>query len=79
LLASVVQRVATARWSIVGAMRPTPRPVQLEVEELDATVQRLRAPGVTLRNEVVEGQGGRQRLSQDPARNLVELFEPRPR
>ena len=30
LLASLVHRVATSRWSVVGAMRPTPRPVLLD-------------------------------------------------
>jgi catechol 2,3-dioxygenase-like lactoylglutathione lyase family enzyme len=52
--------------------------IQLEVDNLDATVAQLRAAGVTFRNEIVEGQGGRQILAQDPAGNLVELFEARP-
>ena len=49
--------------------------VQLVVEELEATVDRLRAAGVSFRNEVVEGRGGRQILAEDPSGNLVELFE----
>jgi catechol 2,3-dioxygenase-like lactoylglutathione lyase family enzyme len=52
--------------------------VQLEVDGLDSTVQRLRDAGVGFRNDVVEGQGGRQTLAEDPSGNLVELFEPRP-
>jgi predicted enzyme related to lactoylglutathione lyase len=46
------------------------------VDDLDGHVDRLRAAGVTLRSEVVEGPGGRQVLVADPAGNLVEVFEP---
>ena len=49
---------------------------QLEVEDLDAEVDRLRGAGATFRNEIVEGVGGRQILVDDPAGNCVELFEP---
>jgi catechol 2,3-dioxygenase-like lactoylglutathione lyase family enzyme len=49
---------------------------QLEVSDLDATVDRLRAGGARFRNEIVEGVGGRQVLVEDPAGNPVELFEP---
>jgi hypothetical protein len=31
---------------------------------------------VTFRNDVVSGPGGSQILVQDPAGNLVELFQP---
>lgn len=50
--------------------------IQLVVADLDSHVERLRATGVTLRSEVVEGPGGRQVLVADPAGNLVEVFEP---
>lgn len=49
---------------------------QLEVDDLDATVERLKRQGASFRNEVVAGQGGKQILLEDPAGNLVELFEP---
>jgi catechol 2,3-dioxygenase-like lactoylglutathione lyase family enzyme len=49
---------------------------QLQVDDLEATVEQLRAGGAHFRNEVVEGVGGKQILVQDPAGNLVELFEP---
>lgn len=45
-------------------------------EDLDTEVARLRAEGVPFRNDVVTGPGGRQILVQDPAGNLVELFQP---
>lgn len=50
--------------------------IQLEVEALSAIVERLKEQGVTFRNEIVSGQGGKQVLIEDPAGNPVELFEP---
>jgi catechol 2,3-dioxygenase-like lactoylglutathione lyase family enzyme len=49
---------------------------QIEVDDLDTEVERLRAGGASFRNEIVEGVGGRQILVDDPAGNCVELFEP---
>jgi catechol 2,3-dioxygenase-like lactoylglutathione lyase family enzyme len=49
---------------------------QIEVADLDAQVEALRAAGATFRNQIVEGVGGRQILVDDPAGNCVELFEP---
>lgn len=48
----------------------------LEVAELAAQVERLRAAGARFRNEIVEGVGGKQILLEDPSGNPVELFEP---
>ena len=50
--------------------------IQLAVDDLDATVERLRAAGASFRNEIVTGRGGRQILVDDPSGNCVELFEP---
>ncbi|HEY2766709.1 MAG TPA: VOC family protein [Solirubrobacteraceae bacterium] len=49
---------------------------QLEVDDLDAIAERLRAQGVRFRNDIVTGVGGRQVLIDDPAGNPVELFQP---
>jgi catechol 2,3-dioxygenase-like lactoylglutathione lyase family enzyme len=49
---------------------------QIEIHDLDAEIERLRAGGASFRNEIVEGVGGRQILVDDPAGNCVELFEP---
>jgi catechol 2,3-dioxygenase-like lactoylglutathione lyase family enzyme len=51
---------------------------QLEVDDLEAEVEALRAAGATFRNEIVVGVGGKQILVDDPAGNCVELFEPGP-
>ncbi len=49
---------------------------QLEVDDLDGLVARLRDSGARFRNEIITGVGGRQVLVEDPAGNPVELFEP---
>ena len=48
----------------------------LEVEDLDATVARLKTAGARFRNEILQGRGGRQILVEDPSGNPVELFQP---
>lgn len=65
--------------SMPDGTRPQPggwNRIQLEVEDLGATVEELRAAGVSFRNEIVEGVGGRQILVEDPSGNPIELFEP---
>ena len=51
--------------------------IQLEFDDLDAVVGRLREAGAPLRNEIIQGNGGRQVLVDDPSGNPIELFEPR--
>ncbi len=48
----------------------------IEVADLDATVDGLRAGGAHFRNDIVIGVGGKQILVEDPSGNPVELFEP---
>jgi catechol 2,3-dioxygenase-like lactoylglutathione lyase family enzyme len=48
----------------------------LEVTDLAATVETLRAEGARFRNEIVTGVGGKQILLEDPSGNPIELFEP---
>lgn len=49
---------------------------QIEVADLQETVDGLRRAGVRFRGGIVTGRGGSQTLAVDPAGNLVELFEP---
>ena len=49
---------------------------QLEVSDIEATVDQLRKGGARFRNDIVTGVGGRQILVEDPAGNPVELFQP---
>jgi catechol 2,3-dioxygenase-like lactoylglutathione lyase family enzyme len=46
------------------------------VDDIDAEVARLRAAGVSFRNDVVKGPGGSQILVEDPSGNVIELFQP---
>ncbi|HVV49319.1 MAG TPA: VOC family protein [Polyangia bacterium] len=48
----------------------------LEVEDLEATVERLRREGARFRNDIVVGVGGKQILLDDPSGNPIELFQP---
>jgi catechol 2,3-dioxygenase-like lactoylglutathione lyase family enzyme len=50
--------------------------IHLIVPDLRAEVTRLRAEGVSFRNDIVTGPGGKQILIEDPAGNVVELFQP---
>lgn len=69
-----------------GASRPMPngdKPVPggwtrivINVSDLQAEVDRLRAKGVHFRNDIVTGVGGKEILLDDPSGNPVELFQP---
>jgi catechol 2,3-dioxygenase-like lactoylglutathione lyase family enzyme len=53
--------------------------IHLIVDDLAAQVARLKAEGVTFRNDIVSGPGGSQVLIVDPSGNFVELFQPKGR
>src|SRR3954463_14509619 len=46
------------------------------VEDIGDEVQRLRDAGVTFRNDIISGPGGRQIVLEDSAGNPIELFQP---
>ena len=50
--------------------------IHLIVPHIAGEVARLRADGVSFRNEIITGPGGKQILIEDPAGNVVELFQP---
>lgn len=50
--------------------------IHFVTSDLDGEIARLKAAGVTFRNEIVSGPGGRQILVEDPSGNLIELFQP---
>ena len=69
-----------------GAGRPLPdgtvpaaggsNRITLPVTDVDAAIAELRAAGVRIRANVSAGVAVRQALIEDPAGNLVELYEP---
>jgi catechol 2,3-dioxygenase-like lactoylglutathione lyase family enzyme len=88
---AIVQRDDLSLW-LAGpqssAARPMPdgrQPVAggwnrlvVEVSSIEEVVARLRNAGLTFRNDVVTGPGGKQILVEDPSGNPVELFQPAP-
>lgn len=52
--------------------------IQIEVGDLQATVDDLRSRGGRFRNPILSGNGGKQILIEDPSGNPIELFQPLP-
>src|SRR6188472_2873401 len=71
--------LSSAGRAMADGERPVPggwNRIHFMVEDLASEMERLSQAGVTFRNDVVEGPGGKQVLLVDPAGNFVELFEP---
>ena len=49
----------------------------LEVSDIASLVAELRGKNVVFRNDLLDGPGGQQILCEDPAGNVIELFQPR--
>jgi catechol 2,3-dioxygenase-like lactoylglutathione lyase family enzyme len=70
---------APERHARPGGQRPGPggwNRILIQVPDLAAAVEALRARGVRFRHEIVTGVTVRQALLEDPSGNPVELFEP---
>ena len=68
-----------AGQAMPAGQHPTPggwNRIQIEVEDLEATVEKLKGEGARFRNDIVTGNGGKQILVEDPSGNAVELFQP---
>jgi catechol 2,3-dioxygenase-like lactoylglutathione lyase family enzyme len=71
---------SSAGRSMPDGRRPVPggwNRIHLIVEDLPTEVARLRAAGVSFRNDIVTGPGGSQIVLDDPSGNPIELFQPR--
>lgn len=58
--------------------RPAPggwNRIQIEVDSLAATVEKLKAANWRFRGEIVVRNGGKHVLIDDPSDNPIELFE----
>jgi glyoxylase I family protein len=53
--------------------------ILLDVEDLPSRVAQLKTAGLTFRNQIETGVGGRQIQVEDPDGNPIELFEAAPR
>lgn len=71
--------VSSAGRPMTDGAKPGPggwNRIHLVVADLESEITRLRAAGVTFRNDIVTGPGGAQVLVADPSGNLIELFQP---
>jgi catechol 2,3-dioxygenase-like lactoylglutathione lyase family enzyme len=67
-----------AGQAMAGGQQPVPggwNRIQIEIENLEATVEKLKRAGGRFRNEIVTGNGGKQILIEDPSGNPIELFQ----
>jgi catechol 2,3-dioxygenase-like lactoylglutathione lyase family enzyme len=72
-------RTSSAGRPMPDGAQPVPggwNRIHIVVEDLASEVARLRAAGVSFRNDIVKGPGGSQILIEDPSKNLIELFQP---
>ncbi len=70
---------SSAAQAMPDGRRPEPggwNRVVVEVDNLEAKVAELKLAGLSFRNDIVTGPGGQQILLEDPAGNVVELFQP---
>lgn len=70
----------SARKKLSSGATPVPggwNRLVIEVDDLDATLEKLKAAGARLRGKPIKGPGGRQVLVDDPSGNAVEVFEAR--
>ena len=67
-----------AGQAMPNGQTPTPggwNRIQIEVEDLEATVGKLKTEGRRFRSDILTGNGGRQILIDDPSGNPIELFQ----
>jgi catechol 2,3-dioxygenase-like lactoylglutathione lyase family enzyme len=79
LLLSTVGGSGGAAQAMPDGRQPEPggwNRIQIEVDNLAALVETLQQSGAHFRNEIVNGNGGKQILLDDPSGNPLELFEP---
>jgi catechol 2,3-dioxygenase-like lactoylglutathione lyase family enzyme len=50
--------------------------IHFVVDDIAAEVERLRVTGVSFRNDIIRGPGGKQILLDDSSGNPIELFQP---
>lgn len=48
----------------------------IEVEDIETLVASMKSAGISFRNEIISGPGGKQILAEDPSGNPIEIFEP---
>ncbi len=46
-----------------------------EVDDIEAVVASMRQAGISFRNDIISGVGGKQILAEDPSGNPIEVFQ----
>lgn len=47
----------------------------IEVDDIEALVASMKSAGVSFRNNIITGPGGKQILAEDPSGNPIEIFQ----
>ena len=47
----------------------------MEVDDIESMMASMKQAGVSFRNEIISGPGGKQILMEDPSGNPIEIFE----
>jgi catechol 2,3-dioxygenase-like lactoylglutathione lyase family enzyme len=47
----------------------------IEVDDIETLVASMKTAGISFRNEIITGPGGKQILAEDPSGNPIEIFE----
>jgi catechol 2,3-dioxygenase-like lactoylglutathione lyase family enzyme len=48
----------------------------IQVDDIESLVNSMKHAGVSFRNNVITGPGGKQILAEDPSGNPIEIFQP---
>lgn len=48
----------------------------IEVGDIESLVASMKKAGVSFRNNIISGPGGKQTLAEDPSGNPIEIFQP---
>jgi catechol 2,3-dioxygenase-like lactoylglutathione lyase family enzyme len=47
----------------------------VEVDDIESRVASMKRAGISFRNEIITGPGGKQILAEDPSGNPIEIFQ----
>ena len=71
---------ASASKPMLDGTTPSPgggwNRILLDFDDLEAVVSKLKAGGVSFRNDILDGVGGKQIICEDPFGNVIELTQP---
>jgi catechol 2,3-dioxygenase-like lactoylglutathione lyase family enzyme len=71
-----------AGQSMADGSAPSPggwNRIQIQVKDLATSVAKLKSGDHKFRGDIIQGNGGKQILVNDPSGNPIELFEPKKR